>query len=269
MRFASARRAVHGAVPTPDPLSRPAAGDPEGRISSAPAEGLSEPAGAPEETVDSKPRFDHAAQRSSFVIDRAPRRMNPFGFPHREQLWTFADGVRHALLSTARAEIAFPESCRPPRWPGRTITGINSAVLDSLDGDGNIYAFFTREADRADWFPVYVGQRTAHRLRERIRQHLVGYKGTGTKTSKIRKAVSDGKKIGISWIKVEPDSLRLTVEDMIIASMREEDDRALPWNRWGLADKLDRIALDCASLPAVDNRSADEILGYDEYGLPS
>ena len=35
-----------------------------------------------------------------------------------------------------------------------------------------------------------------------------------------------------------------------------------------LADQLDRIALDCASLPVHDPRSADEILGYDESGLP-
>ena len=36
-----------------------------------------------------------------------------------------------------------------------------------------------------------------------------------------------------------------------------------------LADELDRIALRCASLPAKDRRAADEILGYDEDGVPS
>jgi antitoxin VapB len=36
-----------------------------------------------------------------------------------------------------------------------------------------------------------------------------------------------------------------------------------------LADELDRIALRCASLPLLDTRSDDEILGYDEHGLPS
>ena len=35
-----------------------------------------------------------------------------------------------------------------------------------------------------------------------------------------------------------------------------------------LADELDDIALRCASLPALDRRAADEILGYDEGGLP-
>jgi antitoxin VapB len=35
-----------------------------------------------------------------------------------------------------------------------------------------------------------------------------------------------------------------------------------------LADELDEIALHCATLPVRDTRSADEIMGYDENGLP-
>ncbi len=35
-----------------------------------------------------------------------------------------------------------------------------------------------------------------------------------------------------------------------------------------LADQLDRIALDCASLPVLDPRTPEEILGYDASGLP-
>ncbi|WP_017302412.1 type II toxin-antitoxin system VapB family antitoxin [Nodosilinea nodulosa] len=36
-----------------------------------------------------------------------------------------------------------------------------------------------------------------------------------------------------------------------------------------LADRLNEIALRCAALPDYDNRSTDEILGYDEHGLPN
>jgi antitoxin VapB len=35
-----------------------------------------------------------------------------------------------------------------------------------------------------------------------------------------------------------------------------------------LADQLDEIALHCARLPVLDERSADEIMGYDKHGLP-
>jgi antitoxin VapB len=35
-----------------------------------------------------------------------------------------------------------------------------------------------------------------------------------------------------------------------------------------LADELEAIAEHCANLPVVDPRSADEIVGYDDNGLP-
>lgn len=35
-----------------------------------------------------------------------------------------------------------------------------------------------------------------------------------------------------------------------------------------LADKLEEIAEHCSSLPVLDGRRAEEILGYNEAGLP-
>ena len=35
-----------------------------------------------------------------------------------------------------------------------------------------------------------------------------------------------------------------------------------------LAEELDEIALHCASLPVLDDRTIEDILGYDEGGLP-
>ena len=35
-----------------------------------------------------------------------------------------------------------------------------------------------------------------------------------------------------------------------------------------LADELEDIAEHCANLPVLDGRPAEEILGYDEVGLP-
>jgi len=36
-----------------------------------------------------------------------------------------------------------------------------------------------------------------------------------------------------------------------------------------LADELDELAVHCANLPVLDNRSSEEILGYDDNGLPT
>ena len=35
-----------------------------------------------------------------------------------------------------------------------------------------------------------------------------------------------------------------------------------------LADELDDIAKRCAALPVLDDRTPDEIVGYDEHGIP-
>ena len=40
-------------------------------------------------------------------------------------------------------------------------------------------------------------------------------------------------------------------------------------SRKRLADELDEIALHCASLPVLDKRNDNEIIGYDEKGMPS
>jgi antitoxin VapB len=39
-------------------------------------------------------------------------------------------------------------------------------------------------------------------------------------------------------------------------------------SRRRLADELEDIAKHCAALPVVDARPANEILGYDDHGLP-
>ena len=36
----------------------------------------------------------------------------------------------------------------------------------------------------------------------------------------------------------------------------------------GLAQRLDALAKECAALPDVDPRTAEEIIGYDERGVP-
>lgn len=36
-----------------------------------------------------------------------------------------------------------------------------------------------------------------------------------------------------------------------------------------LAERLDEIALRCAALPDLDTRTPEEVIGYDEHGLPA
>lgn len=62
-----------------------------------------------------------------------------------------------------------------------------------------------------------------------------------------------------------------TITDAVIVAMRERlarEERKRRNNR-SLAAELMAIGKHCASLPVLDPRSSDEILGYDENGLPS
>jgi antitoxin VapB len=57
------------------------------------------------------------------------------------------------------------------------------------------------------------------------------------------------------------EAVRRSLQDRLARLRRERTKRRL-------ADELDAIARDCAALPVLDYRSSDEILGYDENGLP-
>jgi len=50
----------------------------------------------------------------------------------------------------------------------------------------------------------------------------------------------------------------------VIVLVPEERERS----GYPLSDELDEIALHCSRLPVLDSRTPDEILGYDERGLP-
>ena len=60
-----------------------------------------------------------------------------------------------------------------------------------------------------------------------------------------------------------------TKTEAVTDALRDRLDR-LRRERSGrtLADELNAIALRCARRPVLDSRPADEIIGYDEHGLP-
>ncbi len=58
------------------------------------------------------------------------------------------------------------------------------------------------------------------------------------------------------------EAVRHALQDRLARLRRER-------TRKRLADELDEIALHCAQLPVRDSSTPDEILGYDEHGLPA
>ncbi|MBI4265078.1 MAG: type II toxin-antitoxin system VapB family antitoxin [Acidobacteria bacterium] len=59
-----------------------------------------------------------------------------------------------------------------------------------------------------------------------------------------------------------------TKTEAVTKALRERLQRVRRSRGKRLADELNAIALHCGSLPELDTRPPDEILGYDERGLP-
>lgn len=60
-----------------------------------------------------------------------------------------------------------------------------------------------------------------------------------------------------------------TITQAILVALRERLDRELQGTEIGIAERLGRLAEDALALPIVDARPADELVGYDELGLPA
>ena len=62
------------------------------------------------------------------------------------------------------------------------------------------------------------------------------------------------------------ESLTEAIRKALQERLERERRKRRPGER--LIEELNAIALHCAALPDHDTRSADEIIGYDEFGVP-
>ncbi len=59
-----------------------------------------------------------------------------------------------------------------------------------------------------------------------------------------------------------------TITQTVLNALRERLKREGAKSPLSLKDEIMEISRRCAALPDLDRRSADEIIGYDEHGLP-
>lgn len=60
-----------------------------------------------------------------------------------------------------------------------------------------------------------------------------------------------------------------TVTQAVINALRERLEREKRRKQRSLAERLVEIGRECAALPLLDGRTADNMIGYDEHGLPT
>lgn len=66
------------------------------------------------------------------------------------------------------------------------------------------------------------------------------------------------------------DATGETITEAVATAVRERLDRVRGNHAGrGIADSIAQIAARCSALPVIDDRTPDEILGYDTHGLPT
>lgn len=105
----------------------------------------------------------------------------------------------------------------------------NEPLLQSVSKRDIVYCLW--QSNNEDAFePAYLGQAKANGARARIRSHL--FKQTGTtkcKLDKVKASVINGKRIGISYIEINPAFFRAAIEEYLI----NKHSAILPWNEVG------------------------------------
>ena len=147
----------------------------------------------------------------------------------------FLSECENKLLNVAPLEFLYPRELRSEPlneslWTDKVheIKSMNEKrVLSKLRNKANIYAIFIQPIG-GDWSPVYIGQRKALEIRQRITSHLINKnEATGSKLAQVKESVAKGHKIGLRFLFLERDTMRAFVEEELIARNKEK----LEWNK--------------------------------------
>jgi hypothetical protein len=146
-----------------------------------------------------------------------------------ETLEEFFKSCEKLLLSEDnRTAIEYPEEFIVP-WESDDLKNKNEETLKKISGEANVYAIFTALKDADEYSLRYIGQTKSKLARTRLTNHLISkHEKTGAKLSKVIDHIQSGGSIKISWISINPESLRHYVEERLIEEHSECD-----WNKQG------------------------------------
>lgn len=134
-----------------------------------------------------------------------------------ESLEEFLGQVDQILMAEdRRVELSYPDSSVSP-WNADNIGRVNESTLSALSGKANVYAIFTAPKNSDAFSLRYIGKTTKTLARQRIRNHLIKKdERTGAKLKEVERHIKAGGKLAISWVEIEPESLRNYIEEELI-----------------------------------------------------
>ena len=143
----------------------------------------------------------------------------------------FLTTVKNSLLSGPPVEIEFPASSTLRHWPVEEIERERTPGSSTGSKTAGTCARFSLEPERALGHPSMRGRSLAGNWANGSREHLVDNKGTSSKLTEVKREVSNGSRIAISYVMIKPGNLRGHVEKRIISEERGRSPGRLSWNR--------------------------------------
>ncbi|MEB5964492.1 hypothetical protein [Comamonas testosteroni] len=144
-----------------------------------------------------------------------------------------------ALLATAQKQL-LESTPVPIVYHDTAVLKNNQLPLSLKKSPINVYALWMRANSDEAWTLMYIGQRSRKYGWSRVAQHLFATpSGTQSKLQQVRAAIEAGAQIGVTGILIEPDSLRLSVEEELI-QRNSSSDKHLLWNQKARANAQQR-----------------------------
>ena len=111
-------------------------------------------------------------------------------------------------------------------WNEEHLSKMFNSKFECIKDYGNVYAILLRCHEGCRWKVVYIGTRKKSEIGKRVKEHLVKKSdSTSSKLECVKSSVWKGIDIAISYILVEPENLRLFVEQELIEQLDP------PWNK--------------------------------------
>ena len=116
------------------------------------------------------------------------------------------------LREDVRVSIAYPQ-----KWDETEADRLNQRILGELSSKANVYAIFIAEHASGLFRLKYIGKTLRKHARQRLRNHLIKkHAQTGSVLDKVKAEVGKRNLVAISWVSVEPESLRNYLEEELI-----------------------------------------------------
>jgi hypothetical protein len=113
------------------------------------------------------------------------------------------------------------------QWNGDKLAEDNESFLSALSGEANVYMLYTAPKNSSTYKLRYIGKTTQKLARQRLRNHLFKKsESTGAKLGQVEAHVRSGGKVKVSWVRIDPQSLRNWAEEELISLHPEAN-----WNR--------------------------------------